>query len=219
MKNEFNHKLNEGFIGEGLISKWLQKSRNYNVLPAYEKDICSGKGPRLFTGEGDFISPDMLVFKSGDIRWVEAKTKSLFSWHRISEEWVTGIDIRHFHHYLRVKSISEFPLYIMFLHTKSRGDKRLEPYPCPTGLFCNEIDYLRSNFNHKSEPYSNGNGWGKTGMVYWNTKQLKLIAPLVEVLGVRAGSIIDELSVNYTQSVSQELIKITPGNLEQVELF
>lgn len=75
----FAQTLEFGKIGESDIAYWL-RDRNNCVLPIYEKEIDEGKGPRLFSPNGEHIVPDMLVLP--EVEWIEAKHKSVFTWHR-----------------------------------------------------------------------------------------------------------------------------------------
>lgn len=174
----FDQSLRVGRIGEGYIATWL-RSRGYNVLPVYEKELGTGKGPALFSVSGDLIAPDMLVFGSGDNRrvyWIEAKTKSAFTFHRLTGRWTTGIDLRHYYDYLRVSDISPWPVWLLFLQFP--GIAKDSPEGCPYGLFGRELGYLRYHENHR---HSNG---GRAGMVYWAHDQLLLIAKLEDVVSV-----------------------------------
>jgi hypothetical protein len=165
----FVENLEQGQIGEGEIARWFQ-GRGYSVLPAYEIELGHGKGPRLYTSEGKFISPDMLVFNSDKVLWIEAKTKTAFTWHRISSTWNTGIDRRHWNHYLEVNRITPFPVWLLFLHRPNGTAKDTpEGLVSPSGLFGNEIGFLKDHIHHEHENH------GPTGMVYWAVESLKLI--------------------------------------------
>lgn len=172
----FEQKLKKGFIGESLISRWFQ-SRGYSVLPAYDVEQNSGKGPRLFVSDGrQLISPDMLVFKSDKILWVEAKHKSAFTWHRMSETWQTGIDRRHWGDYLKVAEVAPFPVWILFLQRDGVAKDTPKGMTSPTGLFGNEISELLKSIHHEHEKH------GPTGMVYWTRQALLKVADLKDVL-------------------------------------
>lgn len=178
----FRDALAFGKIGEGYIASWFRRN-GYNVLPVYEKEIHEGKGPVLFSTFGPFIAPDLLVFQgrnngTGDlakVRWIEAKTKTAFTWHRNTQRWTTGIDLRHYHDYLRIADFSPWPVWLMFLQLP--GIAKDSPSGCPSGLFGNDLLYLRDHENHR---HQNG---GKAGMVYWASETLKLIASLQDVMG------------------------------------
>jgi hypothetical protein len=169
----FRGKLRIGRIAEGRIAAWFM-SLGYAVLPVYDKEMNTGKGPQVFTADGSFVAPDMLVFKSGKVLWVEAKQKTVFTWHRITERWTTGIDLRHYEDYLRLAKRAPWPLWILFLHLSSDTSEREEP--CPTGLFGQELAKLAECENHRHT------NWGSSGMVYWAYESLKLLAPLSEVI-------------------------------------
>lgn len=170
----FADQLQFGQVGESLISRWLQ-SRGHLVFPAYEKEIGSGKGPQLFSADGDLVLPDILAFCGKRIQWVEAKHKTCFTWHRITQRWTTGIDIRHYNEYQQVAARTELPVWLMFYHPHpAPNDRDIRhgcPQRCPTGLFGNDLSVLVNCENHRSDK------WGKSGMVYWAAQSLKRIAP------------------------------------------
>lgn len=169
----FNRSLPFGQLGESKIALWL-RARGHYVLPAYEKEIENGKGPRLFCPNGELVVPDMLVFRGKEVNWIEAKHKSVFSWYRIGQRWVTGVDERHYLDYLEVARLSPWPVWVLFLHEKDRDASRDEPWPCPTGLFGQNLDVLKGCISHTSP------NWGK-GMVYWARESLMLMATLERV--------------------------------------
>jgi hypothetical protein len=110
----FADSLSSGQLGESLIAQWLRR-RGWHVLPAYEKEIDNGKGPRLFmasdASKAQLISPDLLVMRSGKFLWVEAKHKTRFSWYGKGGYWVTGVDRRHFEDYCAVTDNTGMGLY------------------------------------------------------------------------------------------------------------
>lgn len=178
----FQQTLQFGKMGEGHISRWFQ-SKGYNALPIYEKEINEGKGPTLFTASGPFIAPDLLIFKSkpetkntlgNKVFWIEAKTKSAFTRHRITNRWTTGIDLRHYNDYLSIAQFSPWPIWLLFLQLG--GKAKDSPDGCPTGLFGRELEYLSKHENHRSD------NWGKGGMVYWAHETLLSLATLDEVI-------------------------------------
>ena len=163
----FAQHLQEGQVGETKIANWL-KSRGFSVLPVYEVELETGKGPRLFTFAEQLIAPDMVVFKEDRCYWIEAKHKTAFSWHRLTERWVTGIDLKHYKDYCKIDDISPWPIWLLFLH--KGGQAKDSPPDSPAGLFGNTLRILRNNENHRHA------NWGKHGMVYWAIDILRLIA-------------------------------------------
>lgn len=182
----FEESLAYGQIGESRIAKWLMwKCEGCSILPVYEKEIDTGKGPRIFRLDGDIVAPDMLAFSPqfrDPVIWIEAKHKTVFTWHRITERWTTGIDLKHYEHYQEVAKQSEWPVWLLFLHvcgTPDRKDLEREdgvcPSACPVGLFGGHLSELAEKENHRHA------SWGPSGMVYWAHETLIRLASLDEV--------------------------------------
>lgn len=168
----FHTKLAIGRTSEGVISRWMRR-HGWAVLPVYEKIIEEYKGPQLFLPTKSLIAPDMLAFRNNDVRWIEAKHKTAFTWHRKTQRWVTGIDLKHYEDYLRVADASPWEVWLLFFH---QGGIAKDSPPSPSGLFGNTISFLRTRENHR---HSN---WGSSGMVYWAKENLKELASVEEVL-------------------------------------
>lgn len=173
----FQQSLLIGKTGENAIARYL-KIRGSQILPVYEKADNEYKGPALYTSEGgSLIAPDMLVFSKCKIIWVEAKNKTAFAWHRISQTWTTGIDAHHFEQYLKIREICNLPLWILFIQNNGTAKDTPDGMKCPTGLFGDEILRLKNKIHH-THP-----NWGKNGMVYWSSEDLQKIADLSELTG------------------------------------
>jgi hypothetical protein len=176
MAMTFEENLCWGGIGESQIAKWL-RSRGHSVLPIYEKEIDNGKGPRFFTPGGQIVAPDLFVMPR--MEWIEAKHKSVFTWHRKTQRWVTGIDLNHYEEYKRARTESGCKVFLMFLHRLSTPDARdLRhgcPAVCPTGLFAGDLDRLQNEENHRHD------NWGRHGMVYWAVGRLKKMAEIEDM--------------------------------------
>ena len=169
----FAQKLQMGKTGESVIAKWMNR-RGFSVLPVYEIEQGKFKGPALYSVNAQLIAPDMLAFTpDGQARWIEAKTKSAFTWHRKSGTWQTGINLRHYLDYLKVQDLSPWPIVLMFLQLP--GQAKDSPEGCPTGLFGDPLNVLRYNEHHRHEVE-------EPHMVYWNYDKLTFLAPLDEVL-------------------------------------
>ena len=185
----FQENLAVGQIGEGAIARWLRR-RGAHVLPAYEKEIDSGKGPRLFGPDGQLVTPDLFVFPY--LQFIEAKSKSVFSWYHKTGEWLTGIDLNHYADYQKVERDTGRAVWLFFLHRlskpseldrKGRKDCRkcaasfggsCCPPECPTGLFVGALARLSSNEHHQHSNH------GRYGMVYWNVGALRRVAEIDE---------------------------------------
>jgi len=175
----FAESLAVGQVGESKIANYLKARLGVSILPVYETEIGSGKGPRLFAVDRDIIAPDMLCFPSkGSIFWVEAKHKTVWTWYRKNQSWQTGIDSKHYGDYLEVRKRYGYILMLAFLHSCGTPHPRDidggSPSVCPTGLFAEELNVLRYCIDHE------GHEWAK-GMIYWNRKDLRLVATLEEV--------------------------------------
>jgi len=187
----FDENLNFGKTAEGLIATWL-KARGNAVMPAYEVEINSGKGPQLFTAEQSLVAPDLLVFNHGKVQWIESKHKSVFTWHRLTQQWTTGIDLRHYKDYLHVSKQTLLPVWLLFFHRNSTPSKSdIDngcPVKCPTGLFGGELFELVAVENHRSPALDRDRngciGHGKSGMVYWSANKLKKLADVEQVIDV-----------------------------------
>ena len=163
----FERNLVQGKIGESEIARWLQR-RGHHILPVYEIEKGQYKGPAVYTSNGEsLIAPDLLAFGKGKITWIEAKHKTAFSWHRITQKWVTGIDLHHYFQYLKVMDIVDWPVWILFLHD---GGTAKDSAQSESGLFGNSLEYLKDHENHRHKNH------GKSGMVYWDRASLRKLS-------------------------------------------
>ena len=174
----FADSLKTGAIGEGIIARYFQRC-GYNILPAYEVEKDTGKGPRLYTPKkGMLITPDLLVFNGQKTLWAEAKTKAAFTWYRQDGgSWQTGIDRRHWNDYQRVAAETPFPVFLFFLH-RSGGEAKDTPSGSvsPSGLYWQNITVLQRCIDHISDKH------GPSGMVYWREDSLVKVAEYEEIL-------------------------------------
>jgi len=168
----FLRQLRWGQNGEKLISEYLCAKYNYAVMPVYDVQIGSGKGPQVFTLDSSYAAPDSLMFNIHGARWVEAKQKTAFTWHRITQRFVTGIDLCHYQDYLKVVELSPWQLWLMFLQLDGLAKDTPNGVLSPTGLYGGLIDELRHLENHRSNKH------GKGGMVYWEADVLTKFAEL-----------------------------------------
>jgi len=167
----FEQKLAFGRVGEEKIANWLINRCGAALLPVYQIDSDDKKGPRLFAKQARLVVPDLLVWtRDNGLIWMEAKRKTVFSWHRKTKTWQTGIDKRLFEQYERVAKRTKLPVWLLFLHEQDKTDKRDEPWPCPTGLFGQTLEFLSNNIDH---PYG--------GMLYWRHDNLREMAELSEL--------------------------------------
>jgi hypothetical protein len=205
-RGNFNSAYTYGKIAESLIAQWLMITFGYILLPAYEIETHSGKGPRLSGLNGDLIAPDLLAIlikrRKVLMQWCEIKHKDHFSWFRTNAgevlnpatlrcrpfpgRWQTGIDLRHFEDYIKVQEQTGIEVFLLFLHSSSipslddlkQGSEKV----CPTGLFGGSLYDLMQNWDHK-DSYENKKR-RKFPMVYWNVNDLNHLATLDEFMAV-----------------------------------
>lgn len=128
----------------------------------------------MFAPSQQLIAPDMFVFKSKNAYWIEAKHKTAFTWHRLTQRWTTGIDLCHYEDYCAVDDSTDWPVWLLFLHRGGRA--KGDDMDSPVGLFGNALSVLRKCENHRHK------NWGKSGMVYWAKESLKEVASLEDVI-------------------------------------
>src|SRR5215471_18319828 len=103
--NSFEDSFARGKLAEGRIAQWLRR-RGCTIIPAYDIEIHAGKGPQVFTPDQALVAPDLLILKDKQPRWIEAKSKTVFSWdrsHGWEPCWVTGIDLHHYEQYQAIE--------------------------------------------------------------------------------------------------------------------
>lgn len=165
--SNFESQLKAGKVGESEIAGWL-RSRGLHVLPVYEIEKGQYAGPAVYSASGaSIIAPDILAFNDEKIIWIEAKHKSAFTWHRISQRFVTGIDLHHYQEYLKLVELVSWPVWLLFLQ---RGGTAKDSHQSPAGLYGENIEILATKENHRH------NNWGKCGMVYWAEESLRKLA-------------------------------------------
>lgn len=170
MRERFEAQLAFGQVAEGQIEAWLRQVRRFSILPVYEGGRDK-KGPRLFAPGRAFIAPDMLAIRGKDVRWIEAKHKTYFTWYRVGKVWTTGIDAYYFQQYLQLSTFTQIPVWILFLHSRSDSKEGR----CPTGLFGADVFHLRGCIDHESKAFGIG------GMLFWKHDDLHLLASVSEV--------------------------------------
>lgn len=95
-----------GEQGEKVAREWLISER-YSVIPT--SLIETGGAPVLLqyinanVDRTALILPDNLVFRHGNPRWVEVKTKSRCTYNNSRKRWEHGMPLRHWKAYLKVQ--------------------------------------------------------------------------------------------------------------------
>ena len=152
--------------------------------------------PATLDRRGRLITPDLLLMKKQQVKWVEAKHKNMATFFRKKWRWQTGIDKRHYEDYLKVQDRTPaWPIWLLFLQ-----EVPLETN-APPGLRSAQQDCLavpsQRVFLMKAPIRQNGK---RNPMVYWGLsdgtgydgifypKDLKLLATLESVFAA-SGSI------------------------------
>jgi hypothetical protein len=176
----FEERLMLARRNENKISRWLaSRERVLAMVNVYESESKNGFGPRVFTRTDGYVSPDLLGFTVLGAIWFETKQKSVFTWHRITSCWCTGIDLHHYEDYQRVEVETRCPVWLLFLHEQDQPHERDRHFclssECPTGLFGGKLSYLKTKENHRHQ------NWGSKGMVYWAHETLTQFATIDEM--------------------------------------
>lgn len=169
----FESKLAFGNVAEKQIEAWLIQVHHFLILPAYEGGR-NQKGPRLFSDGKSLITPDILAIRGQYTRWIEAKHKTHFTWYRAGKSWCTGIDSYLYRDYLQVAQLSGWPVWLLFLHSRSDSADGI----CPTGLFGGNIQRLNGCVDHVYKPRNRG------GMIYWKYSSLEKLATIEAIEGM-----------------------------------
>lgn len=183
MQPTFSQQLAFGKIAETQIALWLRRAKGWSILPVYEKEINEGKGPRFFTPDKEIVAPDLLVMKGAQVRWIEAKHKSVFTWYRKSpqdDKWQTGIDAHHFFEYCRIAEETAYPVWLLFLHASDEARPYNGMRPSPTGLYGNNLLSIVSAADIRLDTSQ-----GKE-LAYWHRSDLIRLATLDEVQAAQA---------------------------------
>jgi hypothetical protein len=162
---EQTQEFQQGRAGESSIAMWF-RDKGYSVLPIYEKILDEYKGPTLFLPKEVRIAPDMFVFNASRALWIEAKHKTGFAWYRKTQQWTTGIDLKHYGDYCAVDDSTPWPVYLMFLH---KGGCAKDSGQSPAGLFGEKLSILRQCENHRCPATQ----MGSSGMVFWDIDHLR----------------------------------------------
>lgn len=180
---EFGRNLAWGQVGESDIARYLRRRGGHTIALCETANEHEKHGPRLL-GCGEALTlPDLLSFRNGKASFIEAKQKKHFAWNRSKGVWVTGIDERHWHHYLKVQDRTAIPVWLLFLHKSDETPEWFLRYGappiCPSGLFAQEIqDLARCIFDRN---VSKKGGATDKPMVYWHWRSLIRIASVEQV--------------------------------------
>jgi len=166
MNDAFAKKIEVARQFEKALAAWFQTRFGAYILPTYDySGLQEDKPPKLLAESESLVIPDLLICRRGKTTWVECKWKSSTALHRNTNTPTTGINLRHWEHYLRVRRVSGCDVVVMFIHIaeqEMRGDT---------------IETLRANEHHRYD----GGKMGRDGMIFWDWGKLRRWCTLAEV--------------------------------------
>ena len=120
MAEDFDKRLAEARLYEVGFAAWLTRCE-WSVVAMYDfsgSEEKDQKPPKLKASKPeDFLTlPDLLACKNGVSKWFEVKTKFGRTFGRISREYETGLSLRHFLDYRKVKKRSGLEVWLAFIH-------------------------------------------------------------------------------------------------------
>jgi len=162
MLKSFEDYLEFGKEGEHYVANWLIGRGNV-VAPLYQYNNHN-KAPVILWDESgrriQCVLPDLQCYKHSKAWFAEVKRKN--QWWQ-GEYFETGVDIRLWKHYQKVRQQTGCDVWIFFLHENME----------PTGLFAGEVMAL-----HSQGPRIWENG---TPLVFFRREWLKRVAPLEDL--------------------------------------
>jgi hypothetical protein len=106
-----------GRRAELAVSRWLQQTRGWHVLPAYDyAGQGERKAPRLEGLPTSLVVPDLLAARQGVSAWFEVKLKTHADYTYLTGRQETGIALRLWNHYLEVQALTGLRVWLVFVH-------------------------------------------------------------------------------------------------------
>jgi hypothetical protein len=195
--SNFQETLARGLHFENTIAQWLL-TKNYCISPAYEKVENNHKGPRLLIPGKELVLPDMMIMQPQlpqastsegfalqesilqesilpQVCWVEAKSKSVFTWYRKFSCWESGIDTYYLNQYTQVQEATGLPVWIIWYQEAGKTSQyNPEGRTSPSGMYGQSLSYLLEHISHQYQG-KNDYSHGGEGMTYWNIKDLQIL--------------------------------------------
>jgi hypothetical protein len=134
MPTDFERALAYGAEGEHIVANWLL-DRGSAVAPLYQYTNHDQAPVILWDDSARRIRcvlPDLHCYRDGAAYFAEVKRKNQWWHNRPLKCLETGMNVRLWHEYRRVREKTGCPVYIFFLHETME----------PTGLFYGEIEDL-----------------------------------------------------------------------------
>lgn len=159
----FEDRLAQERKTEKLIAAWFM-SRGWFILPVYDYSEQDKKAPKLtaFDVVNSLVTPDLLIARDGDLKWVEIKRKTEAVFYRKAKQWRTGIAKRLWRDYQDVEKLSGQEVWLVFIH-EDRDEV--------VGAHIAKLTPIDQE--HNLSGYSN--------MVYFWLEEFKLIAKISDI--------------------------------------
>lgn len=116
-QTNFKESLAFGEEGEEKIAELLI-NKGFSVLPLYQ--FTAEFAPKILSEKNNFISPDLTVFKSGKVIFVEVKSKT--RWVKFNGVRETGCNYRNYKHYKTLAETLKIELYLVFNYTEDKPE-------------------------------------------------------------------------------------------------
>jgi hypothetical protein len=158
-----NPQFQRGEEFERALSLYLQ-TRGWGVLPVYDYSGDDNKAPKMHRVDGGMVLPDLFTARAGKTFWCEAKRKTRADFTHITQRLETGIPLRLYREYQRVKAESGIDVWLFFGHERENEVR------------CTELDALKPRI-YAGPKMSNG------GMAFWGWDDLIRLCPLTDILG------------------------------------
>lgn len=165
--SRFEEDLARARVVERAFASWLMQ-RGSRILPVYDySGLGSGKAPKLeaYAASDSLVTPDLLVARSGSLVWCEVKWKASANLFRRTNEFETGIDLRLWKQYQRVRRETGARVFLVFAQM-SEGI-----------VTCDDIDALDALPSKRVY-----DGPAYDSMVNWPLRHLHRLANYAEVV-------------------------------------
>jgi hypothetical protein len=168
---DFQKELARSREYEVAFSRWLECERGFYTLPVFD---CSGPhnktAPALYGDNRRLVAPDIMACKNGTWSFFEIKLKERADLHRITGDYVTGLPLRNWQHYMEIQRVTRTPVWIVFVHLREQE------------VLADDITMMSSHHIHHESTMDNG---GTVFFRYSDLRRLMRLERLQEFMGGR----------------------------------
>lgn len=145
-----------GAVGEEIARRWLVQ-QGFAVVPT--SLIENGGAPMLLSWAKKTILPDNQIFRGGQMRWAEVKTKTRAVPYRKANRINTGCDLRHYDAYREIERATGAPCWIAFVHEQER---------C---IFFGELEFVSQTAQFNTNAQQMRAHFGTDAMAFFDTER------------------------------------------------